>query len=297
MNNNQYIMSLLQESIVNLTRAQSKVADYIYHNYKEVSFMTIEQLAAKTNTSTATIMRLANNMGYSGYSEMIRDLQKQFLNHKDPFSKFVDNLDDDNKKENIIMRCAQNHINNIQQTVELFSEKQLQEAVSLILNARNIYFIGFRSSFPIAAYLYHDLNRLLSNCYLVSLGIGDFPEILNKMSKDDLIIAVSFPRHVSNAPDMIRLAKQSKEVKVITITGNYSKSIAKYSDLMISCAYKSASFHNSMSGALFVADCLISALAVYDTDKTEQCLKNAEESLLSWAAIVHSPLIPHKNKL
>jgi DNA-binding MurR/RpiR family transcriptional regulator len=67
----------LQQKIGKLTETQRRVADYIIKHQLEVAFLTVDQLAGEVKTSTTTIMRLAFNLCYSGYTEFQKGLKKK----------------------------------------------------------------------------------------------------------------------------------------------------------------------------------------------------------------------------
>ena len=55
-------------------KLQKKVADYIRANFGELAFITLDQVARQADVSTATVIRFAQAMGYSGYADMQRDI-------------------------------------------------------------------------------------------------------------------------------------------------------------------------------------------------------------------------------
>ena len=57
------------------TRSQKIIADYLTENLNAIAFCTLEELAEKINVSTTTIIRFSRTLGYSGYSEMQKDIQ------------------------------------------------------------------------------------------------------------------------------------------------------------------------------------------------------------------------------
>ena len=81
---------------MHLSSSQSEVARYLLDKKLEIENMTIYELARKTYTSPATIVRLAKKLGYEGYEALKKDFldeQKYILTHfknidpNFPFSK------------------------------------------------------------------------------------------------------------------------------------------------------------------------------------------------------------------
>lgn len=54
--------------------AEKRVADYVLQNAEQVVNLTIEELAAESRTSYATIVRVCKRLGYSGYKEFKNNL-------------------------------------------------------------------------------------------------------------------------------------------------------------------------------------------------------------------------------
>ena len=52
-----------------LSGAHRRAADFVLHNPLDTATMTIEGLAERSGTSTATVTRFVRVLGFSGYSE------------------------------------------------------------------------------------------------------------------------------------------------------------------------------------------------------------------------------------
>lgn len=60
----------------NLSDSEVKVLEYIFANPEKIKKEGIRQLAKSNFTSTASIIRLAKKLGYSGYNELIFDIKR-----------------------------------------------------------------------------------------------------------------------------------------------------------------------------------------------------------------------------
>ncbi|WP_079908986.1 MurR/RpiR family transcriptional regulator [Paenibacillus sp. 32352] len=267
----------LKNKISELTETQRKVADYIIKNPVDVAFLTVDQLAGIVGTSTTTIMRLAFSLGYSGYTEFQKGLQEILRNRADPNTRLAANLKDVNRSD-LWIRCAENHINNIQSTVEMVSGETLSKALSMIVSAGHIYCTGVRSGLPVAQCLNYGLNRLLGNCELVHADHFEWTERVHNYTSSDLVIATSFPRYARKVFEYVKTARENN-AQVISITDSYSSPLAKYSDIILPCNVGSVAFHNSVIAPMFVADYIISAVAINVPEKTKQRLDKLDSIL------------------
>jgi DNA-binding MurR/RpiR family transcriptional regulator len=157
----------------------------------------------------------------------------------------------------------------------------LGRTISEIFDAKRVYSFGVRTSYSVAHYLSHGLNRLLGKCEQLEPGTGDLPEKLSMITSSDLIIAINLPRYTRQTIDVAEIAKK-RNAKVIGITDGYSSPLAEFSDVILPCSFSSISFHNSVLGAIFIADYLISAVAAKQPELTENRLKEVEAILNEW---------------
>ncbi|KGX90426.1 MurR/RpiR family transcriptional regulator [Pontibacillus marinus] len=263
-------ISNLINKISDLTEAQRKVADYILKKPMDVAFLTVDQLAGIVGTSTTTIMRLTYSLGYSGYTEFQKGLQEHFRSQTAPQSRLEANLKGLDS-DDLWTSYVEHQINNIQSTVEMISTSTLNETIEMIVSAERIYCTSVRSGMPVAQYLTHGFNRLLGNCELILADLSDWIDKVVSFTSSDLIIVTTFPRYAKRIIELVYRAKENG-AKVIAITDNYSSPIVKYSDLVIPSNSDSIAFHNSAVPAMFVADYLISAVAIRNPGKTKERL-------------------------
>lgn len=273
------VLQVLEEKMEDFTLAQRKVADYVLKNPAEVAFLTTEQLASNIGVSVASIMRLAYAVGYSGYAQFQKDLQEMLRKQVAPPNRLEENIKKIDKNK-LLIACAEIQIANINKTVTFLTDEAIDKALSLVFNAKRLYVIGVRGSHTIAHYLYEGMNRLGVDCQLLIPDTGRLQSVLAKMSPDDLVIAISLPRYARRTLEIVRVAK-SKGAKLLSITDGYSSPLALVSDAFLPCAFESAGFHNSEIGALFVADFLVTSVAVKDMKLAKQHLEEIERVISS----------------
>lgn len=260
----------LQEKISELTETQKRVADYIIKHPLDVAFLTVDQLAGIVGTSTTTIMRLTFSVGYSGYTEFQKGLQEILRNRAAPQTRLEANIKGMGE-DNLWGRYAESQISSIQDTMNMISPEVLEETIEKIVSAERIICTSVRSGLPVAQYLTHGLNRLFGNTQLILADVSDWVDTIVNMASNDLVIAVSFPRYARRIIDFTETAKKNG-VQVVSITDSYSSPLMKHSDLILPCNSSSIAFHNSAVSSMFVADYLISAIALKYPKETKERL-------------------------
>ena len=58
---------------IKLSKVQRDVMNYIIHNKYNIGDMTVKEVVKATYTSTTTVIRLAQKLGYHGYEEFKKD--------------------------------------------------------------------------------------------------------------------------------------------------------------------------------------------------------------------------------
>ncbi|WP_252893731.1 MurR/RpiR family transcriptional regulator [Lentilactobacillus senioris] len=62
-------IQLLKQTFEDLSKANKKIARFVINNPQRASELNIEEMAAVTKTSTASISRLVKNLGYNNFRE------------------------------------------------------------------------------------------------------------------------------------------------------------------------------------------------------------------------------------
>lgn len=118
----------LQHKVAGLTEAQRRIADYIVQNPMEVAFLTVDKLASKVGTSTATIMRFSAAVGYSGFSELQKELQSNMKHKAAPQTRLEANLKHSNKSK-LLHNHVELQFQNIQYALDNITEETFQHIV------------------------------------------------------------------------------------------------------------------------------------------------------------------------
>ena len=88
----------LQERIIKnyplLSRKEKKIADYLSQNLRTAFALSTDQLAKNTGISSATIVRFAQHLGFSGFqqlrSQMMDEVKEELLGMSLPSISYVD---------------------------------------------------------------------------------------------------------------------------------------------------------------------------------------------------------------
>nr|WP_263314216.1 MurR/RpiR family transcriptional regulator [Mammaliicoccus sp. Marseille-Q6498] len=274
---NENIFINLKEKIKDLTNSERKVANYIIKEPTEVMFYTINELSKKVGTSTTTVMRLANKLGYSGYTELQRDIQEFIKDGNAPQSRLSSNLKNI-EKENLWTETINHYVTQLTQFSSEINESTLDNAVELIEESRNIYCTCVRSGLPAGQYFSQNINRINGNCKLIVADVSDWVDEVVSMDSNDVLVAISYPRYAKRISDFVKIAKE-QDVKIVIITDTYSSPLVDYADVIIPCDSNSLAFHNSPIVSMIAIDYIINSLAVKESKNNSNRLDAIDRTL------------------
>lgn len=247
----------LLTKVESLNGAQRRLGRYLKNDSSALLVSNVNDLAEAVGVSKATVVRFAKNMGYAGFPEFKRDIQKEMrrkLRAADRMKETFAELGDD---ENIFGKLIKRDIQLLQELQSApFSD--FQEAVELILNARKVYLIGLNASTALAYILYFRLMRVKKEAHwIVMTGGTSLVEQLAFMKPDDALVVIDFvevPREVQTA------LQHAKKIgtPILGITDFPSSPIAKAAKV---CLYAKRGLHSSVN-SLTPAFSLVNALAI-----------------------------------
>ncbi|SKA76677.1 transcriptional regulator, RpiR family [Clostridium sp. USBA 49] len=272
--NKQDLMRIIQMKFPRLSKGQKLIAEYILKHYDKAAFMTAAKLGTSVGVSESTVVRFANELGFSGYPKLQKALQELIKNKLTTVQR-IELSNDFVSQETALKGVLKSDMENIRATLEKINHKTFEEVVNSIFNAKKIYIIGLRSSTAIAEFLGFYLNLILDNVKVVTYGISDIFEQMINISKEDLVIGIGFPRYAARTIEALNFA-QSRGTKVVAITDSLLSPLASRADYTLIAQSNMASFVDSLVAPLSVINALIIAVGLREKEKIASTFNELE---------------------
>lgn len=253
-------MRTIQIKFPRLSKGQKLIAEYILKHYDKAAFMTAAKLGTSVGVSESTVVRFANELGFSGYPKLQKALQELIKTRLTTVQR-IELSNDYISEESALKGVLKSDIENIRATLEKINNKTFEDVVNSIFTAKKIYIIGLRSSTALAEFLGFYLNLILDNVKVVGYGISDIFEQMINISKDDLVIGIGFPRYAARTIEALSFA-QSRGTKVAAITDSLLSPLASKADYTLIAQSNMASFVDSLVAPLSVINALIIAVGL-----------------------------------
>ncbi len=256
---NSDLLKLISEKLPKLSKGQKLIASYILEHYEKAAYMTASKLGALVGVSESTVVRFASELGFEGYPELQYSLQ-ELIRTKLTTLQRIEITNDRIGDADLLEKVLVSDIDNIKRTLDRVDRDSFNRAVDAMINAKTIYIIGMRSSSAIADFLFFYLNLIFSNVRLVRTTSGSevFEQIL-RISKDDVIVGISFPRYSKRIINALEYAK-SQSAHVIALTDSAVSPIAAHADDLLLAKSDMASFVDSLVAPLSIINALIVAI-------------------------------------
>jgi len=241
-----------------LNGAQKRLGHYLQNDSTALLHSNVTDLAQAVGVSNATVVRFAKSLGYKGFPEFKRDVQKEMRRKLRAADRMEETFAALGGEENILAKLIQRDIQLLQETLQASSFSDFQKAAELILRARKVFLIGLNASMSLAYLLHFRLVRVKKDAHWIFLTGGtSLMEQLAFMEPADVLIAIDFlqvPREVQTA---LQHGKKIG-VPILGITDFPSSPIAKTADV---CLFAKRGLHTTVN-SLTPAFSLVNALAI-----------------------------------
>src|SRR5438876_8991105 len=162
-NSRQALSAYIRSRFEDFSRSQKDVAQYIVDHLDEAAFQTAEELARRANTSSSTVVRFSQALGFEGFPELQAAAREEYrrvhakgatngaVEHGAPLFSL-----DQNESETAL---AADHLN-LEETVRKVSRSSVESLIEAIVAADKVLVAGTDQMAFFASYLRHLLMLL-----------------------------------------------------------------------------------------------------------------------------------------
>ena len=268
------ILSLIEYKMPSFSKGQKRIAALICESYDKTAFMTASKLGKEASVSESTVVRFAMELGYDGYPEMQKAMQEMVMNRLTSVQR-IGVTQDRIGSGDLVTTILSSDAEMLRHTSEMVDRDSFQRSVSYILNAKNIYIIGARSSAALASFLGFYLKFMFEGVHIITSGsTGEVLEQLIHTHPGDAVIVFSFPRYSQSTLDGVSNCRNIG-ASVIGITNSQVSPLAQFCDEVLTVKSDMVSVVDSLTAPMSLVNALIAALA----SAKEETLRNHYEKL------------------
>jgi DNA-binding MurR/RpiR family transcriptional regulator len=241
-----------------LSPSQRQIADCLIANLNEAALWGVEELAEKTQTCVATVVRFAKKLEYSGYLEMRKALVTDAKKH---YRRGEQLLQAPVRASATLLEVARRDLRNIDTLVKAVDEKLLQQVVNQIQKSHNRLAIGD----GVSALMTRQFAYLLINIGLPVMegNPADFATQVGMLGQKDLLIAISISPYSQETLDAAAYARK-RSIPVLVFTDNPNSPLAKSATLLLPIPGENLLFSHSLTAFGVLAHAIATSIASQD---------------------------------
>lgn len=265
-----------------MTRTERTVAEYVETRLSSIPSMSIKQLAKKSGTSEASVLRFCKTLGYRGYRDFILNLSAALgsMDEKPGEKEYTDIRPGDDL-ETIIENVSFNNKRSIEDTLSVLDKAQVECAVSLLCVAPRVDWYGVGASGLVCQDAQQKFMRINKRCQAFVDG-HSIQTAAALLSSCDVAVLVSNSGTTTEILDTLELVR-TNGAKSIAIT-RYSKSeLALEADIVLHISTPEVTFRSGAMGSriamLNIVDILFSCVASKQYDDVKTFLDRTRDAL------------------
>jgi DNA-binding MurR/RpiR family transcriptional regulator len=260
------VVNLITSLYPGLSTGYQQVARFFTQNPNVIALESINAIAAKCGVHPSSLVRFAQNLGYSGFKELQSVFQTRLATAAPGFRERINALENELSRKGshgnrgFLKDLAVRDIAALQGLMENVGEEQLSKTAKLLANAQTIYIAGQLRSEPIAILLRYLLTMLRRKVILLDPAGGLANEMAQTMGEKDALVAIAF-RHY--AKEVVSIAEHAGVlgVSVISITDSQLSPLAKRASVLFTVPEDEYSFSRSLAAPMCLVQCIATATA------------------------------------
>ena len=240
-----------------------RIARFALDDPNGFALRTVAETAEATTVQPSSVIRFAQAFGFRGFSDMQRVFRVRLIegapDRRERIMERPIGASDLRPGDPlaILHEFADASAQSLQQLKADVTPEALTGAIDLIRAARDIYVIGLRRAFPVAAYMFYGLVRSERRCHLLDGVGGMVPQQVATMTGEDLLIAVAFAEYAALTVDVVKDV-HIRGIPTLTITDTPWSPLARNASLAFTI--RDPDIHPFRS--LAAATCLVQTLIV-----------------------------------
>ncbi|MEV0388384.1 MurR/RpiR family transcriptional regulator [Nonomuraea sp. NPDC050643] len=279
----------IRAAVPALRPSERRIAEVFTGDPAAAANLSIAELAARSDTSTASVVRFHRRMGYTRSKDFRIDLARAVAREELARSSLPEvsgDIDRNDSLEGIVSKVAMNETLSIADTARSLDMEALGEAVALLLAARRIDSFGVGASALVGL----DLQQKLSRIGRTALNWHDAHSAWTAaatLAPGCVAVAVSHTGATVDTVEFLSIARRSGAATV-AITNFLDSPLGRAADVTLTTAARETKFRSGALGSriaqLMVVDCLFTGVAQASYDESMQALRDTY-------AVVHDRVV------
>ena len=270
----QALSSYIEARFDEFSRSQKDVAQYIVDHLDEVAFQTAEELARRANTSSSTVVRFSQALGFEGFPELQvaarEEYRRRVASGQEGSGSGSEALFalDQNEFETALVA---DHLN-VEETARKVSRRDVEAAIESIATSSRVLVVGTDQMAFFASYLRHLLMLLDIEAETVASPSQEALGRLGRIDENSLVIGLAAGRPHPLVLRGMKLARH-RGGSTLAITDATLSEVAKLAQVQLYYSSNSPAYVRSHVALLSVIQALAYGVYSRDTERYADRIK------------------------
>ncbi len=244
-----------------LSPSFKKLADFILTDHQRASFMSASRLAKYLGVDVATVTRFAQQIGYDGYTQLIREIQEKVLEElHEARAPFVERLE---AAEGQFTQTLWRDWANLEKTIQNIPKEQADQALTALRSARRIYLVAEGMGAGMASSLASYLRMVKSEVIALTQGAFELAVALKDLGPEDVVLGIGFTRYAYAAAQALKVGR-GFGAKTIGIISQADCPIGGEAEILLPCSATEEGYLPSTTATSAILFALFHSLTLDD---------------------------------
>lgn len=238
-----------------------RLARFALDKPHDLALGTVAAVAQANGVQPSSMIRFANALGFSGFTQMQQVFQSHLVERSTPYRERIEQLRrgpraSEARGDDVLHGFVGEAISELRQLEENVPPAQMTAGARVLARAAQIHVFAQRRAFPVAYYLTYALNQLELRAHLLTGVGGMVGEFAHGIVKGDALLVASFRNY---SPPVIEMAKACRDrgVTVVAITDSPLSPLRPVADVCFVLGDDSTQPFRSLVGPMCLAQALV----------------------------------------
>ncbi|QEM82291.1 MurR/RpiR family transcriptional regulator [Halomonas binhaiensis] len=265
-----------------LGKRSQRVLATLLDTPQQSAVSSISDLAQRLSVNASTLTRLAQRLGYGGFSELQEVFRRELTDggrhfYSDLAAKLATDRQQGGGLERLV-RMGRQESANFSGLLARLDADTYQRSVEKLATAKRVRVHGQRQFASLASFLAYGLGMLRSEVSILNPGNHGTADALAQMEPDDVLIAISCFPYTTSVVTTAQVAARHG-INVIALTDGEHSPLAQVATETFHVPNDSLFFSNSMCAFMLLAQGLLSEVADTLGDRGLEALKQREKMI------------------
>ena len=252
------------------------IMEYLLSNYKQVGYMTIENLSEALNSKDNEVLKYLNSIGYSSFENFRQEIRRVSTVELSLTERFQISSSMGTKINHVFYEVANKETDNIRKLQDTFQQDEYSAIISKLLQSPEVIVVGTRASSNIAIYAGEIFSRIGIKTTTIASGATEELNKVTGIDRNAVVLSFGFARYPKETVRILSFFKK-RNFDILSITDSPFSPLVPFSTHSIIIPCESISFTDFFASPYIVINTLAISISQLEADKSLKSLREYEE--------------------